>query len=104
MTTQEKQIKVAEIVGWKYHPTPIGGVTVNNWEMPKGGYVADIPHYVTSIDAIRSAVLAQDAVFRNKFDEQLHRIKPYKFIPELDASDWCDAFLAAHHASKGKGG
>src|SRR6185503_10748518 len=118
MTTQEKQIKVAEIMGWtqstltgRWFPPPKEGLPPNpNFEGLKS---YQLPDWLNSIDAIRAAVLAQSEAFQKEFDLHLF-IKSrehkgtgkgsYDFtgcFHKLDAYDWCDAFLAAHDASKG---
>ncbi len=111
MTTQEKQIKVAELCGWtqstltgRWFPPPKEGFPPNpNFEGLKN---YQLPDWLNSIDAIRAAVLAQDAGFQEAFSAILRStfLKQTGHFHSLSAETWADAFLAAHDASKGKSG
>ncbi len=110
MTTQEKQIKIAEIVGWINQGKAKGVPALDHRWVRKSKPLQfcdtdNLPPYTTSIDSIRAAVLAQSEEFQVHFqDKLLSRVYEHRWIHCLTAEIWCDAFLAAHDASKGKSG
>lgn len=52
MSPDDMRKAIAEVEGWEFTPTPIGGVTTANWQAPSGAYRSECPDYLTSLDAV----------------------------------------------------
>jgi hypothetical protein len=92
LSDTEMQIKIAEACGWKELKDK-GSHVVGKLCSPDFSHV---PHYLNSLDAIQSAVLAQDEEFQAHFDIKLQRIEDVtneRHLHQLTARDWAEAFI-----------
>lgn len=102
MTDTEMRIKIAEECGWKFTQGSDGEYH-SYW--PNGEHADSsflecptslLPRWLTSLDAIQSAVLAQDVGFQQHFAIKLSMKfgeRGYRHIHQLTARDWAEAFI-----------